>query len=175
MFKSTIQLALKRALKLQRKSNVPRAYRSQVEDINYLETSFKLSSDLELQEKTIILKQRLLKGEPKSSLISESFALVREASRRILGFRHYDVQLVGGLVLNEGKIAEMKTGEGKTLVALLPSFLNSLYGNGVHVITVNDYLAKRDSQMAGQVLHFLGLTVGLIQEEMLFFRKARQL
>jgi preprotein translocase subunit SecA len=107
-----------------------------------------------------------LQGEAKSTLIPETFALVREASSRVLGLRHYDVQLIGGLVLNEGKIAEMKTGEGKTLVALLPTFLNALYGKGTHVITVNDYLARRDAEDVGQVHRFLGLTVGLIQENM---------
>ena len=155
MFKNIVQRALDFTFKFRKKSSVPRAYRAHVMDINSLETLFKLYNDLELKEKTTILKKRLLKGEPKSSMVSKSFALVREASRRILGFRHYDVQLMAGLVLNDGKIAEMKTGEGKTLVALLPSFLNALYGKGVHVITVNDYLAKRDAQIAGQVFRFL--------------------
>jgi preprotein translocase subunit SecA len=141
-------------------------YKDQVDKINKLENSLKLLSDLDLKQKTTELKTRLLNGEPKSSIIPEAFALVREASRRVLGLRHFDVQLIGGLVLNEGNIAEMKTGEGKTLVALLPTFLNALYGKGAHVITVNDYLAKRDSEYVGQVHQFLGLTVGLIQEEM---------
>ena len=141
-------------------------YKSQIDQINSLENNFKLLSDSDLPEKTKELKQRLLKGEAKSSLIPEAFALVREASRRVLGLRHFDVQLVGGLVLNEGQIAEMKTGEGKTLVGLLPIFLNALYGKGTHVITVNDYLARRDSEDVGQVHRFLGLTVGLIQEDM---------
>nr|YP_010930438.1 preprotein translocase subunit SecA [Ochrosphaera neapolitana]WKK50166.1 preprotein translocase subunit SecA [Ochrosphaera neapolitana] len=101
-----------------------------------------------------------------NKIIIQAFALVREATRRVLGLRHYDVQLIGGLVLNEGKIAEMKTGEGKTIVALLPTFLNALYGKGVHVITVNDYLARRDAEYVGRVHKFLGLTVGLIQEQM---------
>ena len=112
------------------------------------------------------MKNRLAKGEAKASITPEAFALVREASRRVLGLRHFDVQIIGGLVLDEGKIAEMKTGEGKTLVALLPTFLNALYGKGTHVITVNDYLARRDAESVGQVHRFLGLTVGLIQEEM---------
>ena len=141
-------------------------YQLQVNQINSLENNFKIFTDSELKKKTEELKQRILKGEPKSSLIPEAFALVREASRRVLGLRHFDVQLIGGLVLNEGKIAEMKTGEGKTLVALLPTFLNALYGKGTHVITVNDYLAKRDAEYVGQVHRFLGLTVGLIQENM---------
>ena len=141
-------------------------YKSQINQINALENNFKLFTDLECQEKTNELRHRLLKGEPKSSLIPEAFALVREASTRVLGLRHFDVQLIGGLVLDEGKIAEMKTGEGKTLVALLPIFLNALYGKGTHVITVNDYLARRDAEYVGQVYRFLGLTVGLIQENM---------
>ena len=130
-------------------------------------TTFKKFTDQELREQTAKLKQRLLAGnDSKESIINEAFALVREASDRVLGLRHYDVQLIGGLVLNEGKIAEMKTGEGKTLVALLPTFLNALYGKGTHVITVNDYLARRDANDVGQVHRFLGLTVGLIQENM---------
>jgi len=113
-------------------------YKSQVDQINALENNLKLLTDFELQEKTKELRERLLKGETKKSILPESFALVREASKRVLGLRHFDVQLIGGLVLDEGKIAEMKTGEGKTLVALLPTFLNALYGKGTHVITVND-------------------------------------
>ncbi len=141
-------------------------YKSQVDQINALENNLKLLTDFELQEKTKKLRERLLKGETKKSILPESFALVREASKRVLGLRHFDVQLIGGLVLDEGKIAEMKTGEGKTLVALLPTFLNALYGKGTHVITVNDYLAKRDAEYVGQVHRFLGLSVGLIQADM---------
>ena len=141
-------------------------YKSQVDQINALENNLKLLTDFELQEKTKELKERLLKGEAKKSILPEAFALVREASKRVLGLRHFDVQLIGGLVLDEGKIAEIKTGEGKTLVALLPTFLNALYGKGTHVITVNDYLAKRDAEYVGQVHRFLGLSVGLIQADM---------
>ena len=141
-------------------------YKSQVDQINALENNLKLLTDFELQEKTKELRERLLKGETKKSILPESFALVREASKRVLGLRHFDVQLIGGLVLDEGKIAEMKTGEGKTLVALLPTFLNALYGKGTHVITVNDYLAKRDAEYVGQVHRFLGVSVGLIQADM---------
>ena len=141
-------------------------YKPQIDKINGLENTFKSYTDLELKEKTNELRSRLLKGESKSSLTPEAFALVREASKRVLGLRHFNVQLLGGLVLDEGKIAEMKTGEGKTLVALLPTFLNALYGKGTHVITVNDYLARRDAEYVGQVHRFLGLTVGLIQENM---------
>ena len=142
-------------------------YSSRLRQMNSLGTSLKNFTDLELREKTVDLKQRLLTGsEDIETITNEAFALVREASDRVLGLRHYDVQLIGGLILNEGKIAEMKTGEGKTLVALLPTFLNALYGKGTHVITVNDYLARRDAEDVGQVHRFLGLTVGLIQENM---------
>ena len=99
-------------------------------------------------------------------ILPDAFAVVREASKRVLGMRHFDVQLIGGMVLHEGQIAEMKTGEGKTLVATLPSYLNALTGRGVHVVTVNDYLARRDAEWMGQVHRFLGLTVGLIQQDM---------
>ena len=130
-------------------------YNSQLRQINTIGTTFKKFTDQELREQTAKLKQRLLAGnDSKESIINEAFALVREASDRVLGLRHYDVQLIGGLVLNEGKIAEMKTGEGKTLVALLPTFLNALYGKGTHVITVNDYLARRDANDVGQVHRF---------------------
>ena len=142
-------------------------YSSRLRQINSIGTSLKTFTDDELRDKTVNLKQRLLKGgEEVETITNEAFALVREASDRVLGLRHYDVQLIGGLVLNEGKIAEMKTGEGKTLVALLPTFLNALYGKGTHVVTVNDYLARRDAEDVGQVHRFLGLSVGLIQENM---------
>jgi len=141
-------------------------YNPQVRQINLIGNKLKTFSDDDLKEKTSELKQRLLAGESKENIVNEAFALVREASDRVLGLRHFDVQLIGGLVLNEGKISEMKTGEGKTLVALLPTFFNALYGKGTHVITVNDYLARRDAESVGQVHTFLGLTVGLIQENM---------
>ena len=141
-------------------------YKDQVDQINALENNLINLTDVELRQKTDTLKRRLVAGEAKVAIINESFALVREASKRTLGLRHFDVQIIGGLILNEGKIAEMKTGEGKTLVALLPTFLNALTGKGTHVITVNDYLAKRDAELMGQVHRFLGLTVGLIQENM---------
>ena len=101
-----------------------------------------------------------------NEILPEAFAVVREASKRVLGMRHFDVQLIGGMVLHEGQIAEMKTGEGKTLVATLPSYLNALTGRGAHVVTVNDYLARRDAEWMGQVHRFLGLSVGLIQQDM---------
>ena len=141
-------------------------YRKAVEKINALETEMQTIEDKDFSKKTAEFKTRLEDGESLDDLIPESFALVREASDRVLGLRHFDVQLIGGFILNEGKIAEMKTGEGKTIVALLPTFLNALYGKGTHVITVNDYLARRDAEYVGQVHRFLGLSVGLIQEEM---------
>lgn len=133
-----------------------------VELINNLEPQFTKLSDASLQSKTWEYRQRLDKGETLDDLLPEAFATVREASRRVLGMRHFDVQLVGGVVLHEGKISEMKTGEGKTLVATLPSYLNALGGQGVHIVTVNEYLARRDSDWMGRVHRFLGLTVGLI-------------
>lgn len=134
-----------------------------VEAINALESDIKAMSDQQLKDQTPRLKARLENGEPLDDLLPEAFATVREASVRVLGMRHYDVQLVGGMVLHSGTIAEMKTGEGKTLVATLPGYLNALTGRGVHVITVNDYLAKRDTEWMGQIYQFLGLTVGTIQ------------
>ncbi|PIE74592.1 MAG: preprotein translocase subunit SecA [Deltaproteobacteria bacterium] len=133
-----------------------------VEKINIIEDEVKNLSDDELKEKTFEFKKRYSQGEDLESLIPESFAVVREASVRVLGMRHFDCQLVGGVVLHEGNIAEMKTGEGKTLVATLPAYLNALTGKGVHIITVNDYLAKRDSQWMGKLFKFLGLSVGVI-------------
>ena len=134
-----------------------------VEAINALEPDMQAKSDEQLQAQTPHFKTRLDNSEPLDNLLPEAFATVREASVRALGMRHYDVQLIGGMVLHSGKIAEMKTGEGKTLVATLPAYLNSLTGHGVHVITVNDYLARRDTEWMGQIYQFLGLTVGTIQ------------
>ena len=133
-----------------------------VEQINRLEPQMEQLSDAELLAKTGEFKDRLAKGEELDELLPEAFAVVREASRRVLGMRHFDVQLMGGMVLHQGRIAEMKTGEGKTLVATLPVYLNALTGQGVHVITVNDYLARRDSEWMGKLYQFLGLSVGLI-------------
>ncbi|WP_431811469.1 accessory Sec system translocase SecA2 [Lysinibacillus sp. FW12] len=132
-----------------------------VDQINNLEEKYVNKSDAELREMTFIFKDQLEQGEPITSIIPDAFAVVREASKRVLGMRHFDVQLIGGLVLTEGNIAEMPTGEGKTLVASLPSYVRALEGKGVHVITVNDYLAKRDYELVGQIHRFLGLTVGL--------------
>lgn len=133
-----------------------------VASINELEESISKLSDDELKNKTSEFKAKLAEGKTLDDILPESFAVVREASKRVLGLRHFDVQLIGGIILHQGRIAEMKTGEGKTLVATLPAYLNALTGEGVHVITVNDYLAKRDSEWMGKVYRFLGLTVGLI-------------
>lgn len=136
-----------------------------VDKINFLETSMTSLSDSELKHHTDDFRKRVSSGESLDNLLPEAFATVREASRRILGMRHFDVQLMGGICLHEGKIAEMKTGEGKTLVATLPVYLNALDGRGAHLITVNDYLAKRDAQWMGPLYNFLGLSVGIIQHE----------
>ncbi|MFA7573039.1 MAG: preprotein translocase subunit SecA [Lutispora sp.] len=133
-----------------------------IEEIEALEGSMQALSDEDLRGKTDEFKARLASGETLDDLLPEAFAVVREASRRVLGMRHFNVQLIGGLVLHQGRIAEMKTGEGKTLVATLPVYLNALEGKGVHVVTVNDYLATRDSQWMGKLYNFLGLSVGLI-------------
>ena len=137
-----------------------------VQKINDLEKTISPLTDEELRNKTQEFKDRLAKGQTLDDILPEAFAVVREAAKRVLGMRHYDVQLLGGMVLHQGKIAEMRTGEGKTLVATLPSYLNALTGKGVHVVTVNDYLAKRDREWMGPVHEFLGLTVGFISHDM---------
>lgn len=144
-------------------------YQSLINQINTLENDFKSLSDSELRAKSFKLKKQYEENQNLNSLIAESFALTREASSRTLGLRHFDVQLLGGLVLNNQKIAEMKTGEGKTLVATLPTFLNALTKKGVHIVTVNDYLANRDQVSMGQIYRFLGLDTGLIQDGMSSF------
>ncbi|WP_116963924.1 preprotein translocase subunit SecA [Fastidiosibacter lacustris] len=136
--------------------------RKTVDKINALESEIEKFTDAELQAKTNEFKERLKNGNTLEQLLPEAFAVVREAAKRVKGMRHYDVQLIGGMVLHSGKIAEMRTGEGKTLVATLPAYLNALTGNGVHVITVNDYLASRDAELMGQIYSFLGLTTGII-------------
>ena len=141
-------------------------YTGLVNQINSLSINISNLSDKDLQYKTIDLTKKINESSDFKEILPEAFALVREASFRVLGLKHFDVQLIGGIILHEGKIAEMKTGEGKTLVAILPAYLNSLSGLGVHVVTVNDYLAKRDSEWVGQVPKFLGLSVGLVQEGM---------
>ena len=133
-----------------------------VDQIEALEPSMKKLSDRELKEKTTEFKNRYAAGETLEELLPEAFAVVREASVRVLGMRHFNVQLLGGIVLHQGRIAEMKTGEGKTLAATLPAYLNALTGKGVHIVTVNDYLARRDSEWMGKIYRFLGLSVGLI-------------
>ena len=137
-----------------------------VEEVNELESSIRSLTDNELQRKTEDFKNALNLGQSIEAILPEAFAVVREASWRAIGLRHYDVQIVGGVVLHNGKISEMKTGEGKTLVSTLPVYLNSLEGKGVHLVTVNDYLARRDAEWMGPVYRFLGLTVGVIQHDM---------
>ncbi len=143
-----------------------KAYHKQIGPINAWDDRMAALSDSDLQHKTLEFRERLTKGESLENLTHEAFAVVREAAKRTLGIRPYDVQLIGGMVLNDGKIAEMKTGEGKTLVATLPVYLNALTGKGVHVVTVNDYLATRDAEWMGQVYRFLGLSVGCITSNM---------
>ena len=133
-----------------------------VDSIDSLESKFESMSDKDLKDMTNVFKERLANGETLDDILPESFAVVREASKRVLGMRHYRVQLIGGIVLHQGRIAEMKTGEGKTLVGTAPVYLNALTGKGVHVVTVNDYLAKRDKEQMGKVYEFLGMTVGVI-------------
>ncbi len=134
--------------------------------VNALESSIETLSDDQLRDKTVEFRQRLSEGTRLEDLLPEAFAVVREAGRRVLNMRHFDVQLIGGYVLHQGKIAEMKTGEGKTLVATLPAYLNALEGRGVHIVTVNDYLARRDSEWMGKIYRFLGMTVGVIQHDL---------
>src|SRR5215469_12895825 len=134
--------------------------------INELEPQLRELSDIDLAAKTIEFKERIAQGASLDDLLTEAFAVVREAGRRVLNMRHFDVQLIGGMVLHKGKIAEMKTGEGKTLVATLPCYLNALEGKGVHVVTVNDYLAKRDAEWMGRLYKALGLRVGVIVHDL---------
>jgi preprotein translocase subunit SecA len=137
-------------------------YRAVVGEINALEPEVEKLSDDELRARTIRFRDEVAGGRRLDDLLAPAFATVREAAKRTLGQRHFDVQLIGGMTLHEGRIAEMKTGEGKTLVATLPVYLNALTGRGVHVVTVNDYLAQRDAQWMGEIYRFLGLTVGCI-------------
>ncbi|MBQ3034820.1 MAG: preprotein translocase subunit SecA, partial [Alphaproteobacteria bacterium] len=141
-------------------------FKKTISKINELESSYELLSDDQLRDKTQEYKTRIQNGESLESILPEAFASVREAAKRVLGLRPFDVQLLGGIILNNGQIAEMRTGEGKTLVATMPVYLNALTGKGVHVVTVNDYLAKRDSEWMGQIYRFLGLTVGCITHDM---------
>ena len=145
-----------------RNARLVKRMRAQVKAIGALEESMAALSDDELRAKTDEFRQRFANGEVLDDLLSEAFAVVREAGKRVMGMRHFDVQLIGGMVLHQGKISEMRTGEGKTLVATLPVYLNALSGKGVHVVTVNDYLARRDSEWMGRIYRFLGLTVGVV-------------
>ena len=153
------------------KDSVTNQYQALVNQINALENNLKTLTDTELRNKTFQLKKQYEEEQNLDCLIAESFAITREASLRTLGLRHFDVQLIGGLVLNSGKISEMRTGEGKTLVATLPAYLNALTNRGVHIVTVNDYLASRDQISMGQIYRFLGLDTGLIQEDMSFLER----
>lgn len=153
------------------KDSVTNQYQPLINQINALENSLKTLTDTELRNKTFQLKKQYQQEQDLDALIAQSFAIAREASLRTLGLRHFDVQLLGGLVLNSGKISEMRTGEGKTLVATLPAYLNALTDKGVHIVTVNDYLASRDQVSMGQIYRFLGLDTGLIQEDMAFLER----
>lgn len=153
------------------KDSVINQYQTLINQINALENSLKTLTDTELRNKTFQLKRQYQQEQDLDALIAQSFAIAREASLRTLGLRHFDVQLLGGLVLNSGKISEMRTGEGKTLVATLPAYLNALTKKGVHIVTVNDYLASRDQVSMGQIYRFLGLDTGLIQEDMAFLER----
>ncbi len=143
-----------------------KSYQRRVPKITALEPAMQALPDDALAAKTAEFRDRLAQGATLDELLPEAFAVVREAGRRTLGQRHFDVQMVGGMVLHEGKIAEMKTGEGKTLVATLPVYLNALTGKGVHVVTVNDYLASRDADWMGQIYWFLGMSVGVIVHDL---------
>ncbi|MCX7202937.1 MAG: preprotein translocase subunit SecA, partial [Burkholderiales bacterium] len=144
-----------------RNERLLKEYRKTVVRINALEPSMTALSDEDLSGQTVALRERLSRGETLDAILPDAFAVCREAARRVLGMRHFDVQLIGGMALHQGKIAEMRTGEGKTLMATLPAYLNALAGQGVHVVTVNDYLAQRDAEWMGRVYRFLGLTVGV--------------
>src|SRR3954463_15187873 len=149
-----------------RNDRLLRQYMHSVRAINALEPATAALSDEALKAKTAEFKQRNAAGESLDQLLPEAFAVVREAGKRVLNMRHFDVQMIGGIVLHSGKIGEMRTGEGKTLVATLPAYLNALSGKGVHVVTVNDYLAKRDAEWMGRLYGFLGLSVGVILSQM---------
>ena len=149
-----------------RNDRLLKQYRATVLIINQLESATGQLSDEQLRDKTESFKQRFAQGESLDKLLPEAFAVVREGSRRALGMRHYDVQLIGGMALHYGKIAEMRTGEGKTLMSTLAAYLNAISGRGVHVVTVNDYLASRDAAWMGKLYRFLGLSVGVILSQM---------
>ena len=144
-----------------RNDRLLKQYRRIVEQINALEPKFEQLSDDQLRAQTDAFRSRVQQGESLDDVLPEAFAVVREASKRVMKMRHFDVQMIGGIALHQGKIAEMRTGEGKTLTATLPVYLNALQGKGVHVVTVNDYLANRDAQWMGRIYNFLGMTVGV--------------
>ncbi len=161
-----IQKLLAKVIGTQNERELKRLY-PLVGEINALEPTIQALSDDQLRAKTLEFRERIARGrDARRPARAGAFAVVREAGRRVLNMRHFDVQLVGGSVLHKGKIAEMKTGEGKTLVATLPAYLNALEGKGVHVVTVNDYLARRDSEWMGRIYRFLGMSVGVIQHDM---------
>src|SRR6187431_1852710 len=151
-----------------------KGYQTRVNAINALEPELAALSDDALKARTAEFRQQLAAGKTLDDLLVPAFATVREAAKRTLGQRHFDVQLIGGMILHEGKISEMKTGEGKTLVATMPVYLNALTGRGVHVVTVNDYLARRDADWMGKIYRFLGLTVGCIQNSLTDEERKRQ-
>ncbi|OYZ83795.1 MAG: preprotein translocase subunit SecA, partial [Polaromonas sp. 39-63-203] len=144
-----------------RNDRLLKTYRKTIDRINALEPQFESLSDDDLRAKTQAFKERVAAGESLDDVLAEAFAVVREGSKRVMKMRHFDVQLLGGMALHNGKISEMGTGEGKTLTATLPVYLNALTGKGVHVVTVNDYLASRDARWMGKLYNFLGLTVGI--------------
>ena len=159
-----------------RNERLLRQFQKNVARINALEPELEAPRRRRaLQAKTVEFRERLADGATLDQLLPEAFAVCREASRRVLGMRHYDVQLIGGMVLHSGRIAEMRTGEGKTLVATLPVYLNALAGKGVHVVTVNDYLARRDAAWMGKLYNFLGMTVGVVYPGMPHADKTRRL
>ena len=154
-----------------RNERLLKQYRRTVNQINQLEAGISALSDEQLRAKTVEFKERVAKGESLDSILPEAFAAVREAASRVLGQRHYDVQMIGGIILHRGQIAEMKTGEGKTLVATLPLYLNALTGWGAQLVTVNDYLSRRDAVWMGQVYNMLGVSVSVINHEKSFLYK----
>ena len=149
-----------------RNERLLKQYGQVVREVNAQEAAIAALSDADLQAKTTSLRERVGNGEKLDAVLPEAFAIVREAGKRTLQMRHFDVQLIGGMALHYGKIAEMRTGEGKTLVATLPVYLNALAGRGVHIVTVNDYLAQRDADWMGRIYRFLGLTVGVNLSQM---------
>src|SRR5690606_4806350 len=155
-------VSLLKALFGSRNDRILKQYRRLVTQINALEPQYEALTDEQLQGKTAEFRQRLEQGVALDTILPEAFAVVREASKRVFGMRHFDVQLIGGIALHNGQIAEMRTGEGKTLTATLPVYLNALTGKGVHVVTVNDYLARRDAEWMGQLNNYLGMSVGIV-------------